>query len=64
MLDCIIAAKENNLKHYYLGTVYGEKALYKTNFNGLEYWDGNTWQKNISDLKKLIRADKEHEVIF
>lgn len=64
ILDCIMAAKENGLKYYYLGTVYGEKALYKTNFNSLEYWDGNNWLQNTAELKKLGRQDKEHNVLF
>lgn len=63
MLDCIIDAKEKKLKHFYLGTVYGEKALYKTNFNALQYWDGNAWQCNITDLKKLAREDKENGIL-
>lgn len=63
MLDNIIAAKENKMQYYYLGTVYGEKALYKTNFNALDYWDGNTWQQNITDLKKLARQDKALDML-
>lgn len=63
MLDCIITAKEKKLKYYYLGTVYGEKALYKTNFKALEFWDGNSWQQNIPYLKELARRDKEYEFI-
>jgi arginine-tRNA-protein transferase len=62
MLDCTITAKENELKYYYLGTVFGEKALYKTNFNALEYWNGNAWIQNIANLKGLARHDKEHEI--
>ncbi len=59
MLDCIIAANTKKLKYYYLGTIYGEKALYKTNFNALEYWNGNSWLKNTVDLKTLARKDQE-----
>lgn len=62
MLDNIIAAKEKKIKYYYLGTVYGEKALYKTNFNALEYWDGNIWQQNITNLKNLAIQDKALEI--
>ncbi len=64
MLDGITGAKEKDLQHYYLGTVYGEKSLYKTNFNALEYWDGNAWLQNITDLKKLAREDKEREMLM
>lgn len=57
MLDCIRDAKERGLTHYYLGTVYGEKALYKTNFEPLEWWDGKQWSADIRSLKELGRAD-------
>jgi arginyl-tRNA--protein-N-Asp/Glu arginylyltransferase len=57
MLDCIRSAKAAGLKHYYLGTVYGEKALYKTNFEPLEWWDGKSWSKDIALLKELSRRE-------
>lgn len=62
MLDGIITAKEKKLQYYYLGTVYGEKALYKTNFKSLEYWDGNAWKNNIAALKNLARQDNKWEM--
>lgn len=57
MLDCAREAKTRGLAHYYLGTVYGEKALYKTNFGPLEWWDNTVWSKDIALLKKLGRSD-------
>lgn len=57
MLDCAQKAKEAGLLHYYLGTVYGEKALYKTNLEPLEYWDGAEWSSDISTLKELARTE-------
>lgn len=53
MLDSIRAAKEGGQTYYYLGTVYGEKALYKTNFAPLEWWDGSTWSRDLPKLKEL-----------
>ena len=57
MLDCIRAAKERGLTHYYLGTVYGEKALYKTNFEPLEWWDGSEWSSDARSLRARSRKD-------
>src|ERR1043166_1234587 len=57
MLDCIRDAKAAGVKHYYLGTVYGGKALYKTNFEPLEWWDSAAWSRDIGRLKKLARED-------
>jgi len=57
MLDCIRDAKERGIEHYYLGTVYGTKALYKLNFEPLEWWDGAQWSINIGLLKELGRSD-------
>ncbi|MEK7068640.1 MAG: GNAT family N-acetyltransferase [Patescibacteria group bacterium] len=57
MGDCVSDAKERGLAHYYLGTVYGEKALYKTNFEPLEWWDGKGWNSDIKILKEISRAE-------
>jgi arginyl-tRNA--protein-N-Asp/Glu arginylyltransferase len=57
MLDVARQAKEAGRKHYYLGTVYGEKALYKANLEPLEFWDGTHWVRDAAKLKALARAD-------
>ena len=57
MLDCIRDAKARGIEHYYLGTVYGAKALYKTNFEPLEWWSGNAWSADTVKLKARARAD-------
>ncbi|MES2203260.1 MAG: GNAT family N-acetyltransferase [Patescibacteria group bacterium] len=57
MLDCIRDAQARGLRHYYLGTVYGEKALYKTNFAPLEWWDGTEWSGDVAALKERARLD-------
>jgi len=61
MLDCVRDAKEKGLTYYYLGTVYGEKALYKTNFEGLEWWDGTSWNSDVAKLRELGRSDNGQE---
>jgi len=57
MLDSARRAKEAGLDSYYLGTVYGPKALYKTNFKPLEFWDGSKWNDDLALLKRLARAE-------
>lgn len=57
MLASIEAAQSAGITHVYLGTVYGEKALYKTNFGPLEFWDGNGWVEDVPALKSLARSD-------
>ena len=52
MLHAIKSAKNEGFKYMYLGNVYGEKALYKTNYQPLEFWNGNDWV----DDKKALRA--------
>jgi hypothetical protein len=37
--------------------VYGEKALYKTNFEPLEWWNGEEWRSDIKQLKERGRSD-------
>ncbi|HEY4502641.1 MAG TPA: GNAT family N-acetyltransferase [Candidatus Paceibacterota bacterium] len=59
MIDGVREAKKEKKKYYYLGTVYGDKALYKTNFNNLEYWTGSAWSDDIKALKKRSRGDNE-----
>lgn len=59
MLDCARQAKEDGRAHYYLGTVYGEKALYKANLTPLEFWDGTSWNSDLGLLKTLARADSK-----
>lgn len=62
MLDRTEHAKEQRLKHYYLGTVYGEKALYKTNIPALEYWNGTEWLRDVTQLKNRARTDEARVV--
>ncbi|MDB5244625.1 MAG: arginine-tRNA-protein transferase domain protein [Parcubacteria group bacterium] len=57
MLDSTEHAKTAHYSHYYLGTVYGEKALYKTNIQPMQFWDGSTWDRNIEKLKSLARLE-------
>jgi len=58
MIDSTRQAKNNHKEYFYLGTVYGEKALYKTNFDFIEYWNGNKWIKDKKKLRTKSRNDR------
>ena len=49
-------------KYFYVGTVYGEKALYKTAFENIEFWNGSEWVAGKKELKKLGRSDNKKQV--
>ena len=39
----------------YLGTCYSERALYKTQFPGVEFFNGFRWSPNMDELKFALR---------
>jgi len=58
MIQEILESKKSGHDYTYIGTGYGEKALYKMNFNAIEFWDGFEWIKDTKKLKELARKDK------
>lgn len=59
MFSVIKWAFDQNLKHVYLGTCYGEKSLYKVrDFKGLSYFDGNGWSSDMKALKIKCKSDQ------
>ena len=58
MLDCMRDAKNAGFSEYYIGTVYREKALYKTNFEPLEWWNGQMWSADMKLLRERSRSDE------
>lgn len=43
--------------HLYLGTCYSQRALYKAQFRGLEFFNGVVWSDRVEELKFLVRRD-------
>lgn len=54
MLDAVRRAKKEGRAYSYLGTAYGSKGRYKTNFEPLEWWDGSVWNTDVKLLKERI----------
>ncbi|HXI70717.1 MAG TPA: hypothetical protein VNN22_10225 [Verrucomicrobiae bacterium] len=50
---------EQKFAHLYLGTCYSGRALYKTQFAGVEFFNGFRWSANLLELKHLLRHDAE-----
>lgn len=46
---------EQKFTHLYLGTCYSERALYKTQFNSVEWFNGFRWSQNLDELKHALR---------
>lgn len=58
MFSVINWATQNDFKHVYLGTCYGEKSLYKVrDFKGLAFFDGNQWNSDMKLLKGKCKSD-------
>ena len=58
MEQVIYYAKSKKLQHVYLGTCYGNKALYKVrDFKGIEFYDGEIWNSNVKSLKEICKND-------
>lgn len=56
-------AKDNNLKHVYLGTAYKSSALYKIrDHKGLAFFDGSKWNQDIERLKNFCKNDLEPKI--
>lgn len=45
--------------YLHLGTCYSERALYKTQFAGLEFFNGAGWSTHLAELKFLVRRERQ-----
>ncbi len=43
--------------HLHLGTCYSERALYKAQFAGVEFFNGFRWSTDMKELKHLLQRD-------
>lgn len=59
MTKAIVWAKEKKLKYVYLGSARDIKSVYKLQFSGVEWYDGNDWSGDINKLKKILTEQHE-----
>jgi len=65
ILEAVVWAKKSQKKYAYLGTCYEEKALYKTEYTGTEFFNGFKWSDNLEELKELVRVrDRDREYLL
>ena len=57
MIKAIEHAKKQKKKYVYLGAVYTKYSLYKLQFKGIEWFDGENWNEDIDKLKEKIREN-------
>jgi len=58
MTSAVAFFTNEQFEHFYLGTVYNRNALYKTQFSGVEFFNGFEWSRDINQLKNLIHRDQ------
>jgi len=56
MLKAINYALESHKHYIYLGSVSRPADVYKLQFLGLEWFDGNSWQQDLQNLKDLLSS--------
>lgn len=49
---------ERGFDSIYLGSCYSRSALYKTQFDGFQFWNGFSWSPDVKQLKYLIQRDE------
>lgn len=55
MTAAVCRFAELGFEHLYLGTCYLASAMYKTQFKGIEFFNGVRWSENLAELKHLVR---------
>jgi len=58
MTSAVAEFAARGTRHLYLGSCYSEKALYKTQFAGVEFFNGFRWSHNLKELKYRLGRDK------
>lgn len=61
MLQAVSWAKENQKIYAYLGTAYQAQSLYKTEFKGVEFFNGFRWSQDLTELKELINLQGQND---
>ena len=54
MTKAIQYAKDNNIKYVYLGSLQRPNDTYKLQFEGIEWFDGKSWNSDISGIKDIL----------
>lgn len=55
MIQAILYAQAKGLKYIYLGSLQRPTDTYKLQFKGMEWFNGESWQTDISPLKDILK---------
>lgn len=60
MVRAVVWAKENDLQFIYLGSITSEKAKYKLQFKGIEWFDvrKEDWSEDLGELKGIVSSNQ------
>lgn len=51
-------ARSKSLDHLYIGAGYGPSAIYKSKYDGFEWWTGNEWSTDKNEFVRLCDRDE------
>lgn len=57
MLKAMTAAQEARKTYFYIGSLQRPSDTYKLQFNGIEWFDGTKWNKDIDPVKELLQTE-------
>ncbi len=57
MTRALLWFRDAGFQRLYLGTCYSERALYKDQFAGIEFFNGVAWSNDLAQLRHLVRRD-------
>lgn len=63
MTSAIMNASGSDLDLVYLGTCYDQRAKYKLQFKGIEYFNGWEWSEDIDALKSLLNSKHDSHLL-
>jgi arginyl-tRNA--protein-N-Asp/Glu arginylyltransferase len=55
MVRAIEYAKNAGMKYAYLGSLQRPSDTYKLQFEGMEWFDGSEWKKDLDEAKKVLQ---------
>lgn len=62
MVRAIEWALQSGRQHIYLGSVQRPTDIYKLQFSGLEWFDGEKWNTDLAELKKILTHSTSSEL--
>ncbi len=60
MTSAVQSFAAQKFNYLYLGTCYSDRALYKTQFAGFEFFNGFRWSASLKELKYLLLRQVQH----